>query len=98
MPSDEARHVTADLAALRTTQEQHRDAIDRLERLLFIGNGREPVTVTMGALEERVVALERKTATPRAEKNTGRTTTVMLWTAVISAISAIACAWLAGAK
>lgn len=98
MPRDEAHNVTADLASLRTTQEQHQDAIDRLERLLFIGNGREPVTVTMGALEERVVALERKTAAPKTEKSSGRTPIVMLWTAVISAVSAIACAWLAGAK
>lgn len=101
MPGDKARDLTADLTELRTTQEQHRDAIDRLERLLFIGNGREPVTVAMGALEERVVALERKcqpTARPDKDKHAGRTSTIMLWTALISAVSAIVCAWLTGAK
>ena len=88
------------LTRLEIELRNNGEAVERLERLVFIGNGRVPLTQLLAHLEDRVLALEKRcSGQPAARTGGAKKERAATWTAIVvaivSAVSAIVTAWLA---
>jgi len=95
--ADEA-DATAAIAAVATRLTAVEDGVERIERALFIGNGRPPFTVVVGGLDERLARMEKRCGMHEKALVSGGKSKLSLTAiivAVVSAVSSVICAYLA---
>jgi len=96
--ADDGVKIAAALATLSSRMTAMETGIERIERALFIGNGRPPFTVVVGNMDERLERIEKrcssweKVGSHVASK--GRASPAVI-VAIISASASIVCAYLA---